>query len=1120
MGTRFTCYGKLRVCLFLLLLPLFSLAQKTVTGRVLSSTDQTPIPGASVAIKGSKSGTSTGVDGNFFIKAKQGDVLVITGVGIIRMEYTVGAAADFTISVQQNATDLNEVVVTALGIKKEAKRLGYSVQEVKGDELIKAREANPLGALAGKIAGLNVGINQELLSTPAIILRGNTVDLFVVDGIPINSDTWNISPDDVETFTVLKSPAAAALYGNRGINGAILITTKHAKKNQKGFTVEVNSSNQFSKGFIAIPKVQGIYGGGDDDTYAFGDGNGGGVNDADYDVWGTKMDGRLLPQYDGKFDPTQNYTTTFQDGSTYTGHIQPAPYVVRGVDNLKGFIQTGVLSTTNVNFAATTDKSNVRFSVTNTFQKGIVPNTQLNTTNFNLYASSQLSDRFKIEGNMNYNRQYSPNIPDVNYGPNSIIYNIDVWTGADWNIDQMRNYWQPGEIGSKSIFIEYKRYQNPWFMSYEWLRSHAKNDLYGWIGLSYKINKNMDAMVRTNVTTYNIFRTEKLPFSAHPYGEEFDGGHGQYREDHRDLWENNTDLLVKYNGDLSKSGGISISALGGLTARTFRYNSNFTTTTYLIVPEVYNFSNTLDPIRSFNYSANMLVLSAYYSVDLNFSKYLTLSTTGRVDKSSSLAPSNNSFFYPSFSLSTVISDYTTMPTAISFLKVRASYASVRGGNTLNYINTTPSIPSYGSVVGYGGDYLSPYNGPNFTASTSNSSTTSLIQPYLTAPLYNNQAAANTSTTAVNPDINPFKRINYEGGFDIRFLKNRLGFSATYFKYINGPQIYAQQVSQTSGFTNYLTNALRTDRSGGEMSLSGVAIQSKEFHWDVLINWGTYREIYLELPPGTSTINSYYHKGDRVDEIFNAKEATTPDGKVIHDPSGLVIHLPVAQDFGHSDPDFTWGIINNFTYKGFSLSFQFDGAVGGKIQDYVRVKDYQGGRAEGTVEGVIGQARAYEAVHWGEPGYSGAYQNGKPIMGADGVQVSNGTPITYDPVSGKITNFKDLQFAPNASATQYIQDYVEGFYADPDHTITSRTYAKLRQVTLGYTLPARYLTKTFISKVQISVIGRNLLYFFKKDFKDIDVDQYPGVDVYNGRQQITGLQTPTTRSIGFNVNVVF
>ena len=234
-------------------------AQRTVTGRILSAEDQKPVVGATVKVKGTQKLTSTDTDGKFSIAASDKDVLVITNIGFTTRELKVTADLN-NIMMATETTNLNEVVVTALGVKKETKRIGYSVQEVKGSDLLKARESNPVNSLVGKVAGLNVGINAEILASPTVLLRGSPLNFYVVDGIPINSDTWNISPDDIETYTVLKGPTAAALYGSRGINGAILITTKRGKKNNKGFTVEVNSSTQFNKGFIAIPKVQKEYG--------------------------------------------------------------------------------------------------------------------------------------------------------------------------------------------------------------------------------------------------------------------------------------------------------------------------------------------------------------------------------------------------------------------------------------------------------------------------------------------------------------------------------------------------------------------------------------------------------------------------------------------------------------------------------------------------------------------------------------------------------------------------------------------------------------------------------------------------------------------------------------------
>ena len=593
-----------------------------VKGKVVDATTKNPVEGATVLIKKTAKGTKTNAGGEFTITTEKGSRLVVSNVGYTQKEIPVN---DGYISIEITAVEgqLNEVVVTALGVKKETKKIGYAVQEVKAQDLLKAREPNPINSLVGKVAGLNVGISAELLGNPNVQLRGNNVSLYVVDGFPINSDTWNISPDDIETFTILKGPAAAALYGSRGINGAIMITTKKAKKNSKGYTVEINSSTQINKGFIARPKVQNEYGGGDNAQYSFGDGKGGGLNDGDYDVWGPKLDGRLLPQYDSPVDPV-------------TGVRKPTPYTARGKNNLEGFIQPGLLTVNNVNFSAAGDRSNVRMSVTNTYQKGIFPNTKLNDVNFNLYANYDINSRFKVEANLNYNRQFSPNVPDVSYGPKSYIYSIDIWTGADWNIDDMRNYWQPGKEGVQSIFAEYKRYHNPWFQSYEWLSGHYKNDLNGYLSLTYKITDKLEALVRSNITTYNILRNEKLPFSAHPYGEEHN--HGQYREDHRDLWENNTDVMLRYNNTKIGNTGLNISGFAGGNIRNMKYNSNFTTTTQLIVPNVYNFSNSLLPTRSSNFSGNLVVLSAYASVDIGYKDYFTLSASARSEKTSALLP--------------------------------------------------------------------------------------------------------------------------------------------------------------------------------------------------------------------------------------------------------------------------------------------------------------------------------------------------------------------------------------------------------------------------------------------------------------------------------------------------
>jgi len=1064
--------------------PTLLLAQQNVQvkGKVTDAATNKPLEGVSIVVKNSSYGTQSDKEGSFKLAVIKGEKIVISFSGY--QQQVVNATDNFlNIQLTPAALQLDDVVVTALGVRKETKRLGYAVQEIKGSDLVKAREPNPVNGLVGKVAGLDVAINREMLAAPAVSLRGGNISLYVVDGMPITSDTWNISPDDIESYTVLKGLAATALYGSRAQNGAILITTKKGKKNGKGYTIEINSSVQIDKGFIALPKSQSLYGGGDYSQYAFGDGKGGGINDGDYDVWGPKFEGQLIPQYNSPIDPV-------------TGVRKGTPYLSVGANNLKNFIQAGILNTNNLSFSSAGDRYNIRMSLSNTYQRGIIPNTKLNTYNFNLNTSYDLSSKIKVEGGLNYNRQTTPNIPDVQYGPNSVIYNMTIWTGADWDVTapDIRNYWQPGKEGIQSNFAEYQRYHNPWFMSYEWLRGHYKTDIFGNIGITYKANKNIEATVRGNISSNDVLRNEKMPYSAHPYGRE--GNRGDYREDRRSLTDNNIEGFVKYNGKFKNLLGIS--ALGGVNARNFSYNSSYTTTDYLNVPGLYSFSNSLNPVKAYSFNANMLVLSAYYSLTLDYKNYLSVTTTGRVDKHSSLRADNNSYFYPSVSAATAVSDYVKLPKAITFLKFRASYASAKSPNTTTYIGPA-AYP-----LGYGAPYVSIYGGPSYSLSDPAYSITSV---------YNNQTGAVAPGNKIDPNVKSSELTSTEFGMDVKFLHNRLGFNATYYSNIKGPGIVSLPISQTTGITGITTNAIKTKLSGVELSLMGTPIQNKNgLRWDVLVNWSTYKEVYKDLP---SNFESYqFHQGDRVDKLYAKVEAKTPDGQVINNSAGYPVYLPKNQYVGNGDVDWSWAVNNKISYKTFSLSFQFDGKVGGIVQDYVKRKGTEGGSNIETIEGAVGAARDYEFHHYNDPGFVGTYIG-------EGVQIANGATIQYDPVTGVITNMAALQFKANGSKAKYIQDYVSSFFNDFEHTSVAKTYAKLREVVLTYSLPKKLLGKNgFITKIDVSLVGRNLLYFFPSRFHDIDVDQYSGRDIYNGNSREPNLQTPTTRSYGVNLNIAF
>lgn len=1050
------------------LAPNLALAQSTISGKIISSATSQTVAGASVIVKSAKNGTSTSADGTFYLTAKVGDVLVISGVGIKTQEFKISQTGSQLISVETEAGQLNEVVVTALGIRKESKRIGYSVQEVKGADLIKAREPNAINSLVGKVAGLNVGASAEILGRPQVVLRGTGINFYVVDGIPINSDTWNISPDDIESFSVLKGPAASALYGNRAINGAIIINTKKGTKDKRGYSVELNSSVMVESGFNAIPKVQDEYGPGDHGQYAFVDGRGGGLNDGDYDVWGPKFEGQLIAQYDSPIDPL-------------TGKRTATPWTARGKDNLMRFIQPGMLSTTNVAVSASNEKSDIRFSLTHTGQKGIVPNTSLNSVNFNSSIGYNFSSKLRFDANVNYTRQFTPNVPDVNYGPNSMIYNMIIWGGADWSVDDMKNYWQKGKEGVQQIYAEYQRYNNPWFMAKEWLRGHYKNDFYGYMTLSYKASKNLEFIARSSATTYDLFRTEKFPYSATSYGRE--EARGDYREDDRKLFENNTELIGKYNK--SFLGGLNVSALAGANLRTMKFNSSFTSTNYLNVPGIYTFANSRNPVVASNFASDMIVGSVYGSLDVALWKYANISATIRSDKSSAI-PGSKAGTYPSLSMSTVLSDYLDLPAAISFLKLKAAYANVRDGGTSSYVGPS-SYP-----VGYGSAYTTAYDGPTYN----------LISNVYSTPLNYNNTTAAYFTDNLYDEIKPASRTNVEAGFEIRFLKNRLSIEPTIFQYIDGPQIFRNPISQTTGYSGIYINAAKYATKGAELVIAGTPIMKKNFSWDVNFNWAAYKQTYAELPGGADSIQVgalYLKKGDRLDVYQAGDFARTADGKMINDAGGRPIVLPKAQRLGYSAPDWSWGFINKFKYKSVFMTIQFDGRVGGTMQNYIRKQTFRGGRHIETIEGALGTAR---------------YQDTKGIKSyvGEGVKIVAGTPV-YDAVTGKLTNEKSLTFAPNDIKT-YAQDYISRYYGQDGGNLIDKSFSKLREITIGYAFPESMIKKTVFRSANISFVGRNLFYFQEKQNKDVDLDQYAGT------QTSTSLQTPTVRRFGLNINLVF
>ncbi|MBB6500910.1 SusC/RagA family TonB-linked outer membrane protein [Pedobacter cryoconitis] len=1105
---------------FVCLINIHLFAQNVQLKGTVTDETKAPLPGASIKIKGTTTGTISSSNGTYSLSVPKGKTIVISSIGYLTQEVVTSGEPVLNFELKNDSKLLTEVVVTALGIKKDVRKIGYATQEIKGSELVKAREPNAINSLTGKIAGLTVGGNAELLGRPQLVLRGSTDLLFVVDGVPVNSDTWNISADDIETYTVLKGPNAAALYGFRGQNGAILVTTKKGTKDGRGFTVELNSSTMFEKGYTAVPKAQTQYGYGNDYKYAYGND----LYDLDgsyrrTNIWGPKFDGQGVAQYDSPVDPV-------------TGVRTKTPWLAKGVNNFENFMEMGLLSTNNVSVSASGDKYDMRTSVSHTYQKGMAPNTKLNIDNMNIYGGYNFSPKWRMDANLNFNSQYTPNIPDVSYGPNSYVYQFKVYGSASWDLNDVKDYYggPRGRQGLVQNFVEYGRHNNPYFTANEWLHSHKKTDINGYAKLSYKVNDNLNFSLRSQVTTWNQLRTEKVPPSTNLnqyvndyYFNKTNGvyniWYGDYREDQRNLIEHNHDFLANYNKKFSEDFNLSGSA--GANLRTFEYNSTWATTYALTLPGVYTLANSQGPVKSYNFGSKMQVSSGYYTFDFGIKNWLNINTTGRVDKLSTLPAGHDVFFYPSVSLSSVVSDYVKLPEFISFLKLRGSFADVRGaltsptiGTAYNALtgNTVGTLLGGGTYGGYGTELYSSYDGPTY-----DNQNTYNVNTY-----YNNTPSVDYSKNIANNNIKPFDVKSYEAGTEIRFLKNRLGVDFTYFTSINGPLVFQLPVAPSTGYSTESVNAITSKKKGWELSVTGTPVKTQSgFSWDVMANLSTYKETLSKIYNGVDgwAINNHNYKvGERLDGIYGRAYVRAPDGQIIHDASGL----PLAQQagvnnnqlLGYANPDFVFGFNNKFSYKNFSFSFQFDGRIGGKIFDYVYAQMLNAGTAADLVQGQYGDARLKE---WQST--NGGTVNATGAMVGNGVVITSGTPHY---TNGKIDNYDQLTFAQNGKAVtlrNYIQNGVYGLFDEP--FMVSRSYVKLREVVIGYNLPKKFLAKSFIRSASISLIGRNLLYFAKR--KDIDLDQYAsGFNLSSkslgGKQ--SDLQSSTARRFGVNLSIGF
>jgi TonB-linked SusC/RagA family outer membrane protein len=858
------------------------------------------LPGVSVLVKGTNTGTTTSQEGTFSIKADNGDVLVFTYMGFRTKEVAVTDQNTYNVVLEEDAKGLSEVVVTALGIKKEKAKLGYAVQEVQGPDLVVAREPNIINSLTGRVAGLTIQNSTDLFQDPQISLRGRK-PLIVIDGIPDQSaDLWKINGDDVESMSILKGASASALYGSIGQNGAIMITTKRGKN--KDLSVEVNSTTEFQPSFIRIPNVQTEYGAGFKGKYTYTDGSGGGPEGSGW-IWGPKLD-QPDPTTPSGFFETPQFNSPIDPA---TGQRIPLPFTSRGKNNVRDFFRTGLISSNNISISQSYDKGSFRASASHIYQKGIVPNTDLQNSSFNVSGNYKLSQALTMDARLSYNRQYTNNFPETGYGPTNYLYNLILWTGADVDVKDLRNYWIPGKEGVQQRNYNNSYYNNPYFQAYEYLRGYDKDNTFGSLNLNYKISPAFSIQFRNGINSYGLNRSYKEPKSYIGYGNK---SRGQFTVATQNYFDIATDLIGDYNHTFTEKFKLHAQVGGYNYYRNFKYGS--TNTDGLNIPGFYNLSNSSNPIQGTNFIEERRTSSVYGVLDLEFLNALYLSATGRNDIISTLPTENNSFFYPSISASVVVSQFTKLPEWFTYLKARGSWSRVSSATLNDNAYTYSYLPSY------------------------NKGTT-----------WNNLPSLSYGDAILNANLRPQTSDSWEVGLDAKLFKNRFSLEATYYQTKDYNNIVSIPVSISSAYNSQLQNGNAYQRKGLELVLSGSPIRNKNFRWDITANLSKYRRYLKEIYGNAETLN-LLRVGDRTDKLFTTVYQTDPQGNVVYGSNGFPLNDTFQRFVGNQDPDLVYGLENSFSYHNLTFKFLVDGRLGGMMYSTTNQKMWWGGTNPGTL----------------------------------------------------------------------------------------------------------------------------------------------------------------------------
>lgn len=1035
--------------------PSFAVLQAaTVTGTV-KSTDGEALTG--VVVKNLNSGkvAVTDVDGQYTIEAEPGNDLQFTFVGFKTQTLKAQTPMPEVVLGADNQI-LNEVVVTAIGIKQQKRKIGYSTQEIKTDVLQESKTMNIGNALTGQIAGLNVTNPTGIFQAPSFSLRGKT-PLVVVDGIPVETDFFDVPSQNVENINVLKGTAASALYGSRGKNGAILITTRKAQKDK--LEINFTTTQMATAGFTVYPETQTEYGSGSNGQYEFWDGADGGISDGDM-TWGPKLNTGL--KYKQWNSPIRNLQTgeviqwygdvagtIYDDKSKY--ERVPTDWVRH--DNLRDFLRTGYVTENSLSLGYKTDKANIFVSGKYAFQKGQVPNTQLSSGGLNINTNYKLTSNLIFDVNLSYNKVISPNYPRYGYGPKNHIYTILLWMSDDVNGNDLRNhFYRIGDEGYRQANYNYAWYNNPYFAAYELTQKYDRDVLQGQTGLTWLINDKLVVKGRAAARQMATFEDMKSPKSYMNYG---DSRNGDYKMWDRTQLNFDADVLATYTEEITDNFGVSVNAGSSVFTRDIR--SGHQSTDGLVVPFVYSLNNTQGPVRATNWLEQKAIRSVYGSVNFDIFKSTYLNISGRNDWSSTLSAANYSYFYPSVSLSSVLSDYFTISPAVDYLKVYSSWARVSND-------------------------LTPYN----TSST-----------FVKDVTYGSTPSVSYPSGIVNPNILPERSTSLEAGLAFSLLKNRLALDFTYYNVLDENQIIDLSISQASGFSSRKVNGNEYRTNGLEVMLNASPVKNNRLTWNVGLNWSKYVQ-KLTAIYGDQERYGNFKVGDRADSYYTTVWQRSADGRLIlNQNTGMPIQDPYAKNIGHLNPDWQFGFLNTLKVKDFTINVDIDGAIGGVMNSNTIEKMWWAGKHPNST--------LYRDAE---------YESGEYVFVPDGVVVTGGQVVRD--IYGQVTS-DTREYAPFTKAVSWQSwsqqyPYRARITADEDEYFAntfSRSFVKLRRVSVSYDLN-KVLKINKLNGLNASVFGHNLAVWKKIPY--IDPDFKLGND--------GDLQDPSSRYIGASLNFNF